>query len=385
MPSPIPSTPSPKPSPTAWPSSPASSASNPRPDCARILELGCASGGNLIPMALIHPRSHFVGIDLSPRQIEQGQAVITELGITNLKLTAASITDITADFGQFDYIIVHGVYSWVPQAVQEKSSPSAPPIFRPTASPTSATTHSPAGTRAAPSGRCSGTTRSRFTDPKDRIAQSRSLLNFLAATLGPGDGGYAALIRQELSLHRTPDTYLLHEHLEEYNEPLYFHQFASRAAGNGLQYLGEAQITAMVPTRFGAQAEKVLRQLAPDLLHMEQYMDFLRNRMFRQTLLCHDHVTLEHALRPAAVEGFYIASDAKGSTVKVETKTDVARTDAPKEIPAPQADAAGEAMEFKSSGAPKLVTRDTLLQRALTHLAGIYPRHVAYEELWQNS
>src|SRR5262245_43652043 len=37
---------------------------------SRVLEIGCAGGGNLIPMAVSLPGSTFVGIDLSARQIE---------------------------------------------------------------------------------------------------------------------------------------------------------------------------------------------------------------------------------------------------------------------------------------------------------------------------
>jgi Predicted methyltransferase regulatory domain/PKMT, C-terminal winged helix domain len=109
-------------------------------------------------------------------------------------------------------------------------------------------------------------------------------------------------------LTQTPDTYVLHEHLEEFNEPLYFHQFAERAAAKGLQYLGEARVGTMMAQQFGEDAERTLRRISPDLLHMEQYMDFLRNRMFRQTLLCHDDVALDFFLRPAAVKSFHIAS-----------------------------------------------------------------------------
>src|SRR5687768_17974910 len=44
------------------------------PSRCRVLELGCAAGGNLIPMALADNASDFVGIDLSARQIADAQA-----------------------------------------------------------------------------------------------------------------------------------------------------------------------------------------------------------------------------------------------------------------------------------------------------------------------
>lgn len=86
----------------------------------RVLELGCANGANLLPVAMTYPQARLVGIDLSPRQINDGHALLAELNVSNLELRAMSILDVDESFGGFDYIICHGVFSWVPPEVQEK-------------------------------------------------------------------------------------------------------------------------------------------------------------------------------------------------------------------------------------------------------------------------
>src|SRR6478752_7458358 len=83
-------------------------------DRCRMLELGCGPGGNLLPLADAFPHSQFVGVDLSARQIEMGQEIVRALAMPNLQLEAKSILDIDASLGEFDYIVAHGVYSWVP-------------------------------------------------------------------------------------------------------------------------------------------------------------------------------------------------------------------------------------------------------------------------------
>ena len=113
-----------------------------------VLELGCAGGGNLIPMASELPGSRFLGVDLSSRQIEDGCRTIEALGVGNVELLHRSILDVDDDLGRFDYVICHGVYSWVPPEVQAKISRSAIGTSRPAASRTSATTRSPGGTSA---------------------------------------------------------------------------------------------------------------------------------------------------------------------------------------------------------------------------------------------
>jgi SAM-dependent methyltransferase len=126
----------------------------------RVLEIGCASGSNLIPMALEMPESEFVGVDASLRQVAEGQADIAALGLRNLTLLPMDLAAIDASFGLFDYIIVHGVFSWVPAPLRDKilticQAKSSTQL----AWPTSATTSIPAGTTASVCARCCSFTR----------------------------------------------------------------------------------------------------------------------------------------------------------------------------------------------------------------------------------
>src|ERR1700712_671865 len=92
----------------------------PKVSTARVLEIGCAAGGNLIPFAAGHPRARVVGIDLSSVQIDDGRARVQALGIDNVELLAGDIARMDlAALGLFDFVIAHGVYSWVPAEVQD--------------------------------------------------------------------------------------------------------------------------------------------------------------------------------------------------------------------------------------------------------------------------
>ncbi|KND57364.1 Methyltransferase [Candidatus Paraburkholderia schumanniana] len=86
---------------------------------ARVLELGCASGGNVIPFAVRNPKARVVGVDLSEVQIEEGRRRIAALKLKNVELRALDLTSITKAFGEFDYIVCHGLYSWVPDDARE--------------------------------------------------------------------------------------------------------------------------------------------------------------------------------------------------------------------------------------------------------------------------
>ena len=75
----------------------------------RVLELGCANGSHLLPLAAAWPNSHFVGIDRSQVQIEQGQVWVRDLGLPNLELRAVDLMDFEDQGEGFDYILAHGL------------------------------------------------------------------------------------------------------------------------------------------------------------------------------------------------------------------------------------------------------------------------------------
>jgi methyltransferase-like protein/2-polyprenyl-3-methyl-5-hydroxy-6-metoxy-1,4-benzoquinol methylase len=275
----------------------------------RVLELGSASGGNLIPMADMLPEATFLGIDLSSRQIAEGNKQIKALGLANIELRTMSIMDVAASLGQFDYIICHGVYSWVPEEVRRKILEIC------------ATNLSPQGVayvsyNTYPGWHLRGTVREimlfhvrKWKAPQDRVNEARGLLNFLVNTVSKETNAYSLLLRAEMErLAVTPDNYLLHEHLESVNEPIYFHEFAEAAAAADLQFMAEAQSGARWMETLGPEVDRTIRKLARDVVEYEQYLDILRNRTFRQSLLCHKNVTLDRDLKTKHVRRMYVAS-----------------------------------------------------------------------------
>ena len=92
----------------------------PKIETARVLELGCAAGNNLILMAENMPQGKFLGIDYSEPQAARGKKLIEELKLKNIEIRHANIMDFGAKEGQFDYIIVHGIFSWVPKERSEE-------------------------------------------------------------------------------------------------------------------------------------------------------------------------------------------------------------------------------------------------------------------------
>lgn len=259
----------------------------PDPETCRVLEIGSASGGNIIPMALQLPSAKFLGIDLSARQIEHGQQTIEQLGIDNLELRQFDALQLSAEIGTFDYIICHGVFSWVPTTVQDAILAACRDCL-------SDTGMAYISYNTFPGWHMRGMIRDmmqyhvrNFEDPAKQIAQAKALLKFLADSTEGSETPYAKFLQSELKiLDKHSGSYLFHEHLEQVNQPFYFHQFFDRAAQSGLQYVGDAQLSTMWIENLPPKASETLSKLAPQVQQREQYADFVSNRTFRHSVIC---------------------------------------------------------------------------------------------------
>jgi methyltransferase-like protein/SAM-dependent methyltransferase len=335
------------------------------PDLAncRVLELGCASGGNLIPMALSMPEAEFVGVDLSAVQVAQGQKSIAELGLTNIRLLAISITDIDETFGHFDYILTHGVYSWVSNDVQEK-------ILSICAKQLSANGIAYISYNTLPGWRMRGMIRDamrfhamQFDDPVLRVAQARAILDFLAKWVPAENNAYGMLLKSELdTLRHAADYYILHEHLEDINEPIYFHEFVERAERHRLQYLAEADISTMLASNLPQEVSNTLLRIAPDAIRQEQFMDFLRNRTFRQTLLVREAQSIKRTLTPECVTTLWVSA----ALAPVKGNPDLA---------------AQQEVMYQGPKGGMIVTSNAVTKAAIGILAKRWPGRLAFSEL----
>jgi SAM-dependent methyltransferase len=283
-------------------------------DRCRVLELGCASGGNLIPMALTLPGSEFVGVDLSPAQIAAGEATLAALRQegaagpddppgppgANVRLLAADLMTLGEDLGPFDYILCHGVYSWVPEPVRDQILRLCQRHLAPMGVAYISFNTYPGWHKRQPV-RDMMRYHTAGMNPAEAVRQARALLEFLLAGVPDKDGTYHRMLRDEADkLRGTPDSYVFHEHLLDNSRPIYFHEFAAHAAAHGLAYLTEAEGRATL-AELPEPVARALRPLASDPIRLEQYLDFVRNRMLRKSLLVREGVPIDRHPPPARV------------------------------------------------------------------------------------
>jgi SAM-dependent methyltransferase len=263
-------------------------------------------------MALGLPGGRFHGIDASARAIARGRELVRALGLANATLEVAAIEELEPPPEPFDYVVAHGVYSWVEEPVRDR-------LLALCGSALSERGIAYVSYNALPGGRLSEALRDMLAfhtaglaDPAERIEGARDLLRLLAESWPEGHEFGAVMRRQaERLLERSGET-LFHDELAAVNEPVYFHEFAAHAARHGLQYLAEADFfemqTGVLPDAVSAELLAV-----EDPVRREQYLDFVKGRMFRQTLLCRAELEVDRSPEPLVVEGLAVSSPARAA------------------------------------------------------------------------
>ena len=346
---------------------------NPAPvERCRVLELGCASGANLLPMADALPDSTFVGIDLSLRQIAEANRVVKDLGLRNISFAAMDIRDIPTDLGEFDYIIAHGVYSWVPPEVRDSLLAACRTHLAPRGIAYVSYNAFP-GWHAVQGLREMMLYHIRQEhEPLERAKKARELLTFLAEAVadehnqahGSAMVGYRDLLEQQLQDPRSQvDAVLLHDELEKHNDPVYFWQFAEHAAEHGLQFVVEAEFPLSVPSNLSDDVVKTLNEVCETIVETEQYMDFVRNRAFRRTLLCHEEQAVDRTLRTARVR-----------ELAVSTRAERVEEDGAEEEQATIA-------RYRASDGASFQTEHPLTIAAMDHLVRCAPQALPFDDL----
>jgi len=332
------------------------------PEKCRYLEFGCASGGNLIPLAYHLPQSEFVGIERSVEQVRAGRELIRTLGLDNVRIELADVLIVPPDaYGQFDYITAHGFYSWVPPPVQQR-------MFAIIAASLAPHGIACVSYNTFPGWHIRGLLRDvlRFhvrdlASPRERLAAAARVLDQYEQILSGQDDRVSAQILEDVQRLRTRHpSYLYHEYLVDDNRPVLFRDFMVEAGRYGLQYLCESELHTMFGDNFPESGQAWIDS-QDDIIDQEQAMDFLRQRVFSQTLLCRREIPVRRELDLDAFAGLSYHA------LLVPAEPTDLRTETPE--------------TFTDVDGGRVVVRHPLARAALQELASQYPNALSFQEL----
>lgn len=266
--------------------------SAPNPKTARVLELGATYGGNIISQALFNPDATFVGIELSQEQVEKGNEVIANAGLTNVSLIQSDIASIGSEIGTFDYIIAHGVYSWVDDGVKDAllrliDEHLAEDGIAYISYNTYPGWHTMEEVRQLMM--FSNRDKAQFNH-KEKVLHGKTIGSIVGSqilkydNLKERNSKFLGALR---SVMQKDEYYVGHDHLEPNNDPVYFYQFNDHLEAHKLAYLCDADLTLSMVRSFDADIADTLDKLAlNDHVAQEQYLDFMLDTTFRKSIIC---------------------------------------------------------------------------------------------------
>ena len=325
------------------------------------LKLGCGTGANLIAFAARNPGATCVGIDLSENSVNIGRGGVAELGLDNIALRQGDIAALDAEeLGTFDFIIANGVYTWVPVSVRPKLLDIARHCL-------AANGLAAFGYHTLPGWRFSGAVGEMLrdltrgaADRPEKIRLARERLEFIAGASTIDKSFYGDHLRTAAErIRKKTDIDFYHEYLDTVNFPVYFHEFMAAADNHGLTYVWDSDIDTGFVDNLPPPIAGGLRQRAAGLIEIEQLMDYLRNRRWRNSILCRRERTPRHDLDPGAIRGFRIAAD-------------LTRSGAP---------AGGAGTVFKDRRGSTITAPDPATLAALSRVAEAWPQDVAFDDL----
>jgi SAM-dependent methyltransferase len=325
----------------------------------RVLELGCGDASHLIPIALAFPECRCVGIDLARVPIEKGRRLAGELALGNLELHQLDFADVDARFGRFDYVIAHGLYSWIPPAARDRLLEVCKSSLAPGGIAfVSYNTYPGCHLRDMLREMLLCQTRE-VADPELKLKHAYALINFLASSEPK-----SAALREELAaLQSRHPSSIFHDDLAEVNQPVYVSEFVDHARRHGLDYVAEAEFKAVQYGGLSRETVQTLRLVAAgDRIREQQYLDFLRCRRFRQTLLCHGGLPVLDAPDPRRVARLLAATPLQPVSAR------------------PELDSAKEE-EFRSPKGESLKTNLPLAKAVLFHLSERWPLPVPFDQI----
>ena len=259
---------------------------------AKVLELGSSFGGNIITQALYNPEAEFVGIDLTAEQVKKGNEVIKKIGLKNIKLIEKNILDINEDFGKFDYIIVHGVFSWVPDIVKEKIIKICNENLTEEGIAYISYNTYPGWKEADKIREMMLYANKYFPEVSqgDKNQRGKAFISIVAEQMkiyediSKKKGDFIKQIEEVVGMQ---DYYVAHEYCEDLNNPLYLNEFVDLIKKGNLEYISDVALRLSIISTYNKDTVDKLQQLSQgDHVIKEQCLDYILDTKFRRSLVC---------------------------------------------------------------------------------------------------
>ncbi|CAN5769364.1 methyltransferase regulatory domain-containing protein [soil metagenome] len=268
-------------------------------------ELGCAQADTLCALAAAHPRARFLGIDLSALHIAAAKRLARDGALENIGFLERDFANLDEeDIGEFDFIVAHGVLSWVSaekrhrliELARRKLKPGGLLYVSYNAMPGWAGVEPLRQLLLAPTA----------GEPASSLDRAKLGLQFAQAMERAGAEYFLRNPSAKdmlVTMERGGLPYVVHEYLHEHWVPMYFARIALEMAERELHFVG------VLPLFLNFRDTAIPLPLVPmfepirDRVRFESLKDFALNEFFRRDVYVNGPVTRSAEATNAYLEG----------------------------------------------------------------------------------
>ncbi|TNM59723.1 class I SAM-dependent methyltransferase [Aliirhizobium smilacinae] len=269
---------------------------------SRWCEIGCGDGFGACLLAAANPDAHFTGIDINPAHIEAARRLASEARLGNIEFHLLDIADDRRKAAPFEFIVAHGIYSWVAphtrNAIMRFAAQSIAPggVFY---------LHYMTQPGAAPFSLFQSIFRQMVAAENGHVERGiRAGLDLLARLKATNAGFFVAHPAAAATLdHLAKEdvAYIAHEYLNDHFAPLHVAEVMQAAAGMGLRLVGSATPIENIDALSVPGSVMPVVQDVKDSVLRETLKDAARNQALRRDLYMRDPKPLDPARHTAAL------------------------------------------------------------------------------------
>jgi SAM-dependent methyltransferase len=281
----------------------------PDPATARVLEIGCGEGLNLLAFAAAYPQAQYTGFDLAETAIAKGRELATAAGLVNVTLEVGNALDYARSIaaGSFDYVIAHGVFAWVPAEVRTAIMELIGHALSP---------HGVAyvSYNTLPGGYFRLAMRDmllhevgEIADPTAKIEAARAHLKAIADADAKGVLAAEHLKQLAADMLDRDVNVLFHDELGEVFAPQSLTAVVNAAKASGLRYLADGEHVRLYEG-FLEDGELLSREPDRAVVRVAQTTDYREACMFRMSLFVRDEARPCRTIDPNMINDMWIST-----------------------------------------------------------------------------
>jgi methyltransferase-like protein len=319
----------------------------------RLTELGCGDASNLISLALAYPDSTFIGVDSSRQELALARNDVRNLG--------------RAEIAPCDYLIAHGLYSWVAEDAREAILNCCSQSL--TASGLAYISYNAQpgwATRRLVREALMRSPSVRDAQIEQKATEAVQVAISLLEDMPSRDYAAAVLLAKELERVRDSSLcYVYHEYLAEVNEGFWLRDFVEGSRRHGLEYVADAQFCRWEGNVSG-ELQAALARRSLDGIEREETADLLGDRYFRASILCRANVKRAPTPQAEVLEEVHLATSLTAECGPLDLSDGVIEN-------------------FVSNGGPQVTLSASVTKAAVVLLAAQWPRGMPLEWLCHNA